>query len=150
MIKAMITRFRAPEPVATERTGPRYAELLVWFMRFVGALWLCKGLMHWSMVLGVDAGPGRRFADLATATQAATILFAVVDVIAGVGLWMVSAWGAVVWIVAAGLHAGLDVLAPQVFGRQLGFIAAVVTLVAAYASLTWLSAREVWQGSSTA
>lgn len=128
--------------------SPRGSELLVWFMRIVSTLWLAKGLMHWSMVLGMADQPGRRFAEMPMSAQAATVFFSVVDVVAAVGLWMVSAWGGVVWILAACAHAALDLLAPQIFGRQLSFVVAVVALIGVYALLTFLAAREAHQTAS--
>ena len=34
--------------------------------------------------------------------QATTIFFAVIDLVAAIGLWLTAAWGGVVWLIAAG------------------------------------------------
>ena len=42
-----------------------------------------------------------RFPDVSAAVVAATIFFAVLDLVAAVGLWLVAPWGGVVWLLTA-------------------------------------------------
>lgn len=128
------------QPDAPPRTPWR--EVLVWFMRAVAAMWLAKGLMHWSLVLGLGDSARSHFADMPPLTQAASVGFAVLDLVAAVGLWMVSAWGGVIWVAAAVLHAGLDMLHPEVFGHQASFVAAVLALLATYFALLHVVSRD--------
>jgi hypothetical protein len=127
--------------VEEESGRPPYGEYLVWFMRAVAVLWLAKGLMHWSLVVGLGEGQDTRFLAMPMLTQAATVFFAVIDLVAAVGLWMAAAWGGVIWIIAAMAHMLLNLFMPYVFGRQLSFLGVIAVLVVVYLALTYLAAR---------
>ena len=61
---------------------------------------LAQCAFPWGEIL--DLSPGRPpFADLPMGRQSAIIYFAVIDFVAAVGLWLTSAWGGVVWLLAA-------------------------------------------------
>ena len=75
--------------------------------------------------------------------QTATVYFAVIDLVAAVGLWLAAAWGAVVWLTAVVSMAAVEMFFPQVYGGG-SWIVVVIELVAAL-QLSWLalqSARE--------
>ena len=60
----------------------------VWFMRFLrvmAVVSLVKGLYHWALIVGVGQGPFSAFEVSSTAWQAATMYFAVIDLVAAVG-----------------------------------------------------------------
>ena len=50
------------------------------------------------------------------AWQAATVFFAVIDLVAAVGLWLAAAWGAVIWLTSVASMVTLEIFFPQVFG----------------------------------
>ena len=50
--------------------------------------------------------------------QTATVFFAVIDLVAAVGLWLAAAWGAVVWLTAAVSMAAVELFFPQVYRRR--------------------------------
>jgi Family of unknown function (DUF6163) len=125
-----------------DNAPPPYGEYLAWFMRAVAVLWLAKGLMHWSLVIGLGEGEETRFLAMPPMTQAATVFFAVIDLVAAVGLWMAAAWGGVIWLIAALSHLLLNLVMPGVFGRQLSFISVIVILLVAYLSLMYLASRR--------
>lgn len=124
-----------------EGAGTPYGEYLVWFMRAVAVLWLAKGLMHWSMVIGLGEGRDTLFLEMPPATQAATVFFAVLDLVAAVGLWMAAAWGGVIWLIAALSHLLIDVVKPEVFGSQIPFMGVIVALAVVYLFLTFMASR---------
>src|SRR4051794_41647329 len=66
----------------------------------MAVLSMAKGLYHWAVVSGVT-GPPDGFEYQPTPWQTATIFFAVIDLVAAVGLWLAAAWGGVVWLTAA-------------------------------------------------
>ena len=74
--------------------------------------------MHWSLVLGLGEGQDTRFLAMPVMSQSATVFFAVLDLVAAVGLWMAAAWGGVIWLIAAMSHLFLNLFMPHVFGRQ--------------------------------
>src|SRR4051812_50097122 len=58
----------------------------------MAVLSMAKGLYHWAVVSGV-AGPPDGFEYQPTPWQTATVFFAVIDLVAAVGLWLAAAWG---------------------------------------------------------
>ncbi|MBD8908819.1 DUF6163 family protein [Methylorubrum zatmanii] len=120
----------------------RWDVVLVWFMRVTALIWLAKGLVTWGEIL--DLLPGRTpFAELAPGRQSAIVYFAVIDFVAAVGLWLTSAWGGVVWLLAATSALTLAVLTPQLLPMSMPVIAIQASIVAVYFVLSWLAARDV-------
>ena len=74
--------------------------------------------------------------------QAATIFFAVIDPVAGVGLWLAAPWGAVVWLTSVISMAAVEILFPQIFGGNLWVVATELLLIGTYLGLALMAARE--------
>jgi len=81
----------------------RWSLILVWFMRVVALLWITKGLASWAALLGIGPAPAP-FEVRPTGYQATVIYFAVIDLVAAVGLWLTSTWGGVLWLLAIMSH----------------------------------------------
>jgi len=77
-----------------------------------------------------------------TAWQAATIYFAVIDLVAAVGLWLAAAWGGVVWLTATISMAAIELFFPQVFGGSLVVVLFEMILLFSYFGLAIAAARE--------
>ena len=120
----------------------RWTARLILFLRGMAAISFVKGLYHWAVVCGIDAPTPGGLADYSTAYQVATAFFAVIDLVAAVGLWLAAPWGAVVWLTSIISMIAVEVLFPQVFGGGLWVVAAELTLLAVYLCLALLSARE--------
>src|ERR1043165_8392671 len=75
----------------TERRPTPWTRRLVLFLRIMAMVSLLKGIYHWSLILGVGDGGGSTFEQASMPWQAATVFFAVIDLVAAVGLWL---WGA--------------------------------------------------------
>ena len=114
---------------------------LVMFLRAMAGLSLLKGLYHWAVVVGL-AGPEGGFEAQAMPLQSATVFFAVIDLVAAVGLWLAAAWGAVVWLTAAVSMAAVEVFFPQVYGGRLLVVVMECILFGSYLFLAIQSARE--------
>ncbi len=135
---------RTLEPVhAEEREAARsvWTDRLVLFLRVIAGIAMLKGLYHWAAVCGF-AGPAGGFEIQPLPWQAGTVFFAVIDLVAAVGLWLAAAWGAVVWLTAAVSMAAVEVLFPQVFGGQTAVVVVESVLLFAYLFLAIMSARE--------
>src|ERR1700685_915259 len=76
-----------------------WSTRLVLFMRIMAVLSLIKGVYHWTQICGIGVGAGD-FEMRSVAWQTATVFFAVIDLVAAVGLWLAAAWGAVGWLAA--------------------------------------------------
>jgi Family of unknown function (DUF6163) len=115
---------------------------LVLYLRIVAALSLIKGLYHWTGIAGIGDEPGAGFEANPLPWQAATVFFAVIDLVAAVGLWLAAAWGGVVWLTAAISMAGIELFFPQIFGGRYWVIPAELVLIIAYACCALMAARE--------
>jgi uncharacterized membrane protein (DUF2068 family) len=111
------------------------------FLRIMAVLSLFKGLYHWSVVCGIVV-MGAPFEDHTVPWQATTVFFAVIDLVAAVGLWLIAAWGAVVWLTAAVSMAAVEVFFPQVYGGRLSIMVGEGVLLVCYLVLAIQSARE--------
>jgi fatty acid desaturase len=133
------------EPVQ-EQEGDTQAGLwtrrLVLFLRVMAVVSMVKGLYHWSRVCGIGVDESQLFELHSIAWQIATVFFAVIDLVAAVGLWLAAAWGAVVWLMAIASMLAVEMFFPQVFGG--GMLVGVLegALLAIYLLLALKSAQE--------
>jgi hypothetical protein len=137
-----LSRDTAPDRLE-ERSDPaamRWSMILTWFMRIVAVLWILKGLSAWATIVG--ATPGVGFEGRSTGYQATLIYFAVIDLVAAVGLWMASSWGGVLWLLAVMSHLILAVFFPRIVLAGPTLIAFFFGLIVAYLVMSWLAARE--------
>jgi Family of unknown function (DUF6163) len=68
--------------------------------------------------------------------------FAVIDLVAAVGLWLAAAWGGVVWLTATISMAAIELLFPQVYGGRILVVIIEVAMLVAYFVLAVGAARE--------
>jgi hypothetical protein len=133
------------EPVhsdAGEAGGEIWAARLVLFLRVMAGLAILKGLYYWGIVCGVGAPTPQGFDSYPMPYQSATVFFAVIDLVAAVGLWLAAPWGAVVWLTSVISMAAVEALFPQIYGGSLWVIIIELTLLGTYLSLALLAARE--------
>jgi Family of unknown function (DUF6163) len=133
------------EPVHAGKTAASsgtWAEYLVLFLRIMAGVSLVKGLYHWAQVCGIGAPADAGFEQHSVAWQTATVFFAVIDLVAAVGLWLAAAWGAVVWLTAVVSMAVVEVFFPQVYGGSVFVVLVESTLLAIYLWLAIFAARR--------
>ncbi len=123
-------------PVEARPRRLRWGVVLVWFLRTLAVLWIAKGLMSWALLLGGGL-EGK-----ATSFQATLVYFALIDIIAGVGLWLTSTWGGVLWILAVMSHIILGAFFPRIVTLGPPVMIAQLGLVFAYLTVSWLASRE--------
>jgi hypothetical protein len=136
---------RTLEPVReleSNRSIGRWTRRLVLFLRAMAAISMVKGLYHWAQVCGIGFRETQPFEDHSIAWQTATVFFAVIDLVAAVGLWLAAAWGAVIWLTAVASMLAVEIFFPQVFGG--GWLTGVLEggLLALYLWLALKSAQE--------
>src|SRR3954453_21915018 len=73
-----------------------WTRRLVLFLRIMAVISVTKGLYHWAEVTGFIGGEEDAFENQPMAWQTATVYFAVIELVAAVGLWLATPWGAVV------------------------------------------------------
>jgi fatty acid desaturase len=120
----------------------RWTRRLVLFLRVMAAVSMLKGLYHWSRVCGIGVDASEVFQYHSIAWQAATVFFAVIDLVAAVGLWLATAWGAVIWLTAVASMLAVEMFFPQVFGASLLTGGLEGGLLLLYLGLALKSAQE--------
>jgi len=133
------------EPVRVARGLSKvgsWTEYLVLFLRLMAIVSMFKGLYHWAQVCGIGAPADGGFLSHTMAWRSATVFFAVIDLVAAVGLWLAAAWGAVVWLSSVVSMAVVEVFFPNVYGGSVFVVFIEMTLLAVYLWLAIVSARE--------
>jgi hypothetical protein len=119
----------------------RYTRMLIVFLRVLAVIWLLRGMAHWALIIGLSGAEGQFEAGLLR-WQTTIVAFAILNSVAAVGLWMCSAWGAVLWLVVTLADIALPFLMPKVFAHAPTEHGISAVLICAYFAVTWLAARE--------
>ena len=119
-----------------------WTRRLVLFLRVMAVVSILKGLYHWAQVTGFIGGEEEAFENQAMAWQAATVYFAVIELVAAVGLWLATPWGAVVWLTTVVSMAVIELMFPGIYGGSLIVVGVEAFMLAAYLALAWMAARE--------
>lgn len=118
--------------------GVRWRRMLTFFMRLTALVWLLKGLMYWAFIIGLYE-PG--FPDLRLSRQGIIIVFAVLDIVAATGLWLVASWGAAVWLLVLIVEAALPFVVPDLV-RPLTDAVMAAVFGAIYLFFVWRAVQE--------
>ncbi|MBR0872351.1 hypothetical protein JQ633_18445 [Bradyrhizobium tropiciagri] len=119
-----------------------WTRRLVIFLRIMAVVSIAKGLYHWAQVTGFVGGEEEAFENQSMAWQTATIYFAVIELVAAVGLWLATPWGAVVWLTTVVSMAVIELMFPGIYGGSLLVVGLEAVMLAAYLALAWMAARE--------
>jgi hypothetical protein len=114
---------------------------LVLYLRAVAVISMLKGLYHWAAVCGIIGEQGG-FEAHSSSWQATTVFFAVIDLAAAVGLWLLAPWGAVVWLTSMVSMIVVHAFFDQVDGSDMAVIAGGLLMIVGYLALSVLAARE--------
>ena len=131
--------------IASDRIEPDdnvWTRRLVLFLRIMAVVSIAKGLYHWAQVTGFIGGEEEAFENQPMAWQTATVYFAVIELVAAVGLWLATPWGAVVWLTTVVSMAVIELMFPGIYGGSLVVVAFEAIMLAAYLALAWMAARE--------
>jgi hypothetical protein len=114
---------------------------LAWYLRAMACVSMLKGLYHWAAVCGIIGEEGG-FEAHVQSWQATTVYFAVIDLVAAVGLWLMAPWGAVMWLTSTVSMIVVHVFFDQVYGTDIMVVGAGGAAIVAYLVLAALAARE--------
>lgn len=126
----------------TPRRLRRWRLALVWLLRLLSVAWLAKGLMAWAMIFGIGMEGQPPFEERLLSFQAITVYFAVIDLVAAVGLWLTSTWGGVLWLLAAVSQLLLGFFFPRLLPLSPYLIGTYVALMITYFLATWAAENE--------
>lgn len=107
-----------------------WRKRLIYFQRIAGGYMMVKGLIGWAIICGLPLGTP--FISMRIHAQAWTIFFAVIDVVAGVALWLGSAWGATLWLVVVATQISADIVFTERAGILVWLTIIEVLLVAVF------------------
>jgi hypothetical protein len=127
------------EDYQAQREG--WAGRLILFLRAVAALSLVKGLYHWAVICGFGL-PAGAFEARSLSWQVATVFFAIIDLIAAVGLWLSAPWGVIIWLASSVTMVIVQTFFPQIYGFQLAVVALEVAVIGLYGFIAFKAARE--------
>ncbi|MEM1284085.1 MAG: DUF6163 family protein [Pseudomonadota bacterium] len=110
-----------PQPISPIRVTPeKNARLepverwLLVVLRVIGLLLILRALFGWFILVGMaQFEEGLAVEQLTSFEMSLFIVMSLVAVIAGVGLWLLAAWGAVLWLALVAVDAILFFVAPH-------------------------------------
>ena len=117
----------------------RWGHMLTLFMRIMALFWLLQGVMQWIIVLTASKPI---FDEAPTNAAIAIVFFAVLDLVAGVGLWLATPWGGVLWLLIAGAQIFVTLSVPGFFAGGYWLIALDLALIGLYFFLTFEAGRD--------
>lgn len=112
----------------------RWTFYLTVFFRVVAVWWIVEGLAQWRRILAPADGS---FLEYSAGSIAATIFFAVLDLVAAVGLWLIAPWGGVVWLLTLLAQVFVATIKPTFFFAGGGIRWLDGLLLALYLFLSW-------------
>ena len=119
--------------MSSERIEPDenvWTRRLVLFLRIMAVISILKGLYHWAQVTGFIGGEEEAFENQSMAWQTATVYFAVIELVAAVGLWLATPWGAVVWLTTVVSMAVIELMFPGIYGGSLTVVGLEAVMLA--------------------
>jgi hypothetical protein len=136
--------YRSSDPIVLGERGKdadetRWGMLLVVFMRIVAVLWVYQGLVQWHVILSAEQSI---FDVLPVQTTITVVFFAVLDLLAAVGMWLAAPWGGVLWLLTAVAQAFVAVLLPDFFAGGRIVIALDCVLFVLYFILTFKASQR--------
>lgn len=124
---------------AASGEATKWGQLLTLFMRIMALFWVAQGLMQWRVILEGDYS----IFDAVPQTAAfAIIFFAVLDLVAAVGLWLATPWGGVLWLLIASAQIFVASSMPGFFAGGYWLIGVDLVLIAFYFWLTFEAGRD--------
>jgi hypothetical protein len=138
--RAISVKSMSSERIETDENV--WTRRLVLFLRVMAVISVAEGLYHWAQVTGFVGGEEEAFENQPLAWQSATIYFAVIELVAAVGLWLATPWGAVVWLTTVVSMAVIELMFPAIYGGSLLVVAFEAVMLSCYLALAWMAARE--------
>jgi Family of unknown function (DUF6163) len=120
----------------------RVSLVLVWYMRTLAIVYLAMGIAQWAVIIGLVSWNGATLTEMTLPLQAGTIYFAVVDLVAAIGLWLMAPWGGVVWLLSCMSRVMLHTAFMNTFGQENVMVAIQILSILLYLLLTFLADRE--------
>lgn len=103
-----------------------------WFHRIIAVYCLMFGTLYWIRLIGLYDGPLWRFDLMPVHWQIAATILAALYPFAGIGLWMITSWGPVIWAICAIAEIVMYAGFPHLFGAKYSVVASHMLVAALY------------------
>jgi hypothetical protein len=116
-----------------------------WFHRIIAVYCLMFGTLYWVRLIGLYEGPLWRFDLMPVHWQIAAAILAALYPFAGIGLWMLTSWGPVIWVLCALTEVVMYAGFPDLFGAKMTVVAShalVAVLYAVFRIVLYYQARK--------
>lgn len=116
-----------------------------WFHRIIAVYCLMFGTLYWVRLIGLYEGPLWRFDLMPVHWQIAAAILAALYPFAGIGLWMLTSWGPVIWVLCALTEVVMYAGFPDLFGAKMTVVAShalVAILYAVFRIVLYYQARK--------
>lgn len=130
------------EGLKVETTKFSWRTAMTWYMRAIGLVWMLYGITEWARIVGMLHVRDVWFWELPVELQIAVVYFAVLSLVAGVGLWLTVSWGTVLWILAAASQVLCHTVLTDLFGSGFLVVGANVLSIAVFIGFVVLVERE--------
>jgi hypothetical protein len=107
-----------------------WRQRMIYYQRVAGGFMMIKGLIGWAIICGLPLGTP--FEAMRLHAKAWTIFFSVIDIVAGVALWLSSAWGGTLWLVVVAMQISADLVFTDLAGVLVVLTIIELVLVAGY------------------
>lgn len=120
-----------------------WQPLSVAFLRLNAVVWLGTGLAHWGRIVGwLPVAGGGGFADQTIEWQSTVVFYGVIDLVVAVGLWLATAWGVTIWLIAIACQVLTHGALAEIFGERPFRLPFYAASVAVYAVLFFMARRQ--------
>jgi hypothetical protein len=103
-----------------------------WFHRIIAGYCLLFGALYWIRLIGIYEGSLWRFDLMPVHWQIAAAILAVLYPFAGIGLWMLTSWGPVIWFICAVTETTMYAGFPELFGAKYSVVIAHALVMLLY------------------
>lgn len=124
------------------KNRPPWSTLLLWYLRCMALLLIAGGVIHWARIVGFTPWRGAWFWEMPVEWQTATVFFAVLDLVAAIGLWLAVSWGTVMWLFRAFSQIVMHTAFSDMFGRRPYEITFYLATIGIYLLLVYLVEQE--------
>lgn len=121
---------------------PEWRVILIWYMRALAVHLIGAGIIHWARIVGFTQWRDTWFWDMPVEWQSMTVYFAVIDLVAAVGLWLGVSWGAVIWLFRILTQVVMHTVFADLFGKRPWEITFFAVTVVIYFILIYFTERE--------
>lgn len=123
-------------------TRPPWSTVLVLYLRLIAIILLIGGVIYWARIVGLTEWRGMWFWQMPVSVQAAVVFFAVLDLVAAIGLWLTVSWGTVMWLFRCACQILMHTAFSDLYGRRPYEISFYLLTIAIYGLLFYLMDRE--------